>query len=125
MFPKPLRLEKRLGKDEYYLIDDFEYTRGDVRIAAPAGMWTDLCSWPRTELDFGGVVGAEAGVLHDYLYRIGAIPHLDKGSVDLLFYRMLRELGVSLIVARGMYRAVQLFGHKSWKQKDLLYQGVA
>lgn len=125
MFPKNIKIEKIIGRDEYLLTEPFEYITDDLHIIAPAGFWTDGCSWPKTQLDLGGMVGFEAGVIHDLLYRLDSIPNVTKEKADLIFYKALRELNVPLIIARGMYRAVCLGGHSSYHKKSVDYRGEA
>jgi len=50
--------------------------------------------------------------LHDWLYSTRLLP---RKVSDRLFYKGMRSDGVSLVVAKGMYLAVRLFGRGRYK----------
>lgn len=107
MFPRPLRLEKRLFHDEWTLLEPFSF--GDIVV--PAGFVTNGCSIPQIgEWDAGGVVGFEAGVIHDWLYSPHAKPDVSRDKADRIFYRALRAMGCDPVICWGFYHAVRLFG---------------
>jgi hypothetical protein len=61
-----------------------------------------------------------AGIVHDVLYqsiRKGFLPIEDKQIVDKIFYRLLRENGMSWLRANYFYLGVKWFGGSSLKPK--------
>lgn len=125
MFPRPIRIEKRLFKDEWTLLEPFEYICKNTQVVAPEGFWTDFASVPRLPVIYllVGNTGHEAAVIHDYLYRKDAQPAMSKADADGLFYRALLEMGLSFIHARMMYRGVQIGGESSYHKRYVAYRG--
>jgi hypothetical protein len=89
--------------------------KGNTQVlVAPIGLKTNFASVPKM---FWSVLAPwgrhmKAAVMHDYFYQTGCISRLD---ADGLFYRMMRQLGVSWWRRQTMYRMVRLFGSKYYK----------
>ena len=81
-------------------------------INVPVGFETDLASVPRVpfiyEL-FGNRAHRES-VLHDYLYRIDAVPAATYTQANDVFFEAMRLRGKSFTVRYGMYWGVVLGG---------------
>ena len=110
-------LDVRILDDERVeLIRDFEY-QSDVlgaTVKVPAGFTCDLASVPRwlphAYATFGGRA-RKAAVVHDWLYRVHAVPKVD---ADLVFREAMLTSGIPRAAAEVMYRAVVLFGGAAW-----------
>jgi hypothetical protein len=111
-FLSRLRLERVLGKDEWYLLEPLRYYSAGLRriIHVDPGFPTDFASIPRLFWRIFPKNGAYDGaaVLHDAGYR-GAI-NLTRKETDDLFYEAMRVLGIGSFKARSMWLAVRLFG---------------
>lgn len=103
------------GRAVYSLIKDVEYERkGFAKLVIEAGFESDLSSVPRwlswfiahDDLGF-----AEAGIIHDWLYRRG--PYT-RPQADLLFRELLREWGVDWFKAWAAYLALRAFGKRNY-----------
>ncbi len=110
-------LQIQEANDDYMLwslIGELQYEGNTENFIAPVGFVTNFASVPRL---FWSVLAPwgrhmKAAVMHDYLYRTGCVPRKD---ADKLFYRMMKELGVSWWRRSTMYRTVRLFGAKHYK----------
>lgn len=92
---------------------EFTYDYKDEKIIVPKGFLTDFASVPRGLWNLIPPDGqyAQAAVLHDYLYQ----KHLFKRKTcDLIFLEAMKELKVSWIKRRLMFRAVRCFGWAAW-----------
>lgn len=90
------------------------YQGNTESFAAPVGFITNFASVPRLFWSILAPWGRhmKAAVMHDYFYRTGCVSRLD---ADRLFYRMMKQLGVSWWRRHTMYRTVRLFGAKHYK----------
>ena len=108
------------NKKTWEVIDEFEFYRGDtledstglVRVQAgfvtdgasvPRGFWW-IC--PRWDAQYG-----KAAVLHDKLY---ASHEKSRKESDEIFMEAMEVLGVSKWKRKMMYRAVRMFGRRSY-----------
>ena len=107
---------KVIAGDTWLLVEPLVYqhkTYGELTV--PAGFKTDLASIPRF---FHRIVNPcsvgtrRPAVVHDYLYT--GKTNLTRIEADKVLYDALRECGVNLLVARGMYYAVRAFGGSHW-----------
>lgn len=105
---------RQITDDEWQLTSPLIYDAGRFgTFIVPEGFTCDFCSVPRTMFTFSMVGIAEgAGVVHDYLYRVGALPRED---CDRVFYMALRDLGVPAWKAGIMYKAVRLFAGRIYE----------
>lgn len=99
---------------DWQLLSPLKYKGNDETFEAPADFITNFASVPQV---FWSVVSPwgrqmKAAIMHDYFYKTGCVSRLD---ADRLFYRMMKELGVSWWKRQVMYRAVRLFGSKHYQ----------
>lgn len=95
------------------------------RIEVPAGFETDFASVPRVPFIyemFGDRAHREA-VLHDYLYRIDAVPQASYAQANNVFFEAMKLRGKKFVVRYGMYWGVVLGGwtafHKRYVKDNL------
>ena len=94
------------------LKEPFEYYRTGrehIRYIVPAGFVTDFASVPRLFWPILPPYGkyGKAAVLHDYLYRTGAV---ERKEADLIFKEAMEVLGVKRWKSSILFWAVRLFG---------------
>lgn len=90
-------------------------------ITVPAGFITDFASIPRLFwriLPKWGKYG-NAAVVHDFLYWDQT--KFDRKHSDVIFLEAMNVLKVPKRTARMMYRAVRMFGGKSWKANMVIF----
>jgi hypothetical protein len=108
-FESPLFLEFGDGR-EWKLTQAFHYLHDDGRsFVVPAGFETDFASVPRFFWRLFPPAGryGKAAVLHDFLYRTGAVTRRD---ADHIFFDAMRSLGVRFPTRWLMWLAVRMFG---------------
>jgi hypothetical protein len=71
--------------------------------SVPRFFWRILPPWGRY---------APAAVAHDYLYANGLI--CSRKEADLIFLKLMENLGVSWWKRKTMYQAVRMFGGNAW-----------
>jgi hypothetical protein len=115
-FTTPLILEYVDGRT-WIVNQEFVYHIGGsesgMAIVVPAGFPTDFASIPRVfwrVLPPTGTYG-KAAVVHDFLYKSQAGT---REWADAVFLEAMDVLGVPAWKKIVMYRAVRLFGWKSW-----------
>jgi Protein of unknown function (DUF1353) len=131
---KPLYLPSETGKT-FKLIEDWKFRHDallDTILLVPQGYKSDLASIPSWVFWWQWGKWNIAAIAHDYIYEHGYLLaelencdpllensveqiHLTKQEADLLFYDLLKFLGVRPITARLMYWAVKLFGRGCWE----------
>lgn len=87
----------------------------DGRVTVPRGFRTDFASVPRLPLVYllyGGDVGDEAAVVHDYLYTEGKVP---RATCDAVFREAMQAQGVAGWRTWPMWLGVRLFGSSHYK----------
>ena len=110
------------GKN-WQLVNAFTYAVGaedaeDV-INVPAGFVTDFASVPRimwSVIPPWGCYG-KGSILHDYLYRVGAIVgnrRYTRKESDLIFLEAMEVLEVSKLKRKVIYIAVRMFGGSAY-----------
>lgn len=114
-FTEPLQVEqvsgdiwKTLRKISYYTNDK------NTLYTIPSGFHTDFASIPRILWTIVGHPAgkyAQAAVLHDYLYKIGA---LDRKQADLLFLEAMEVLKVRYSQRYALYWGVRIGGWAAW-----------
>lgn len=83
------------------------------RFTVPAMFECDLSSIPLDGFGFGlGTDWPQAGVLHDWLYRMGVVP---RGVADDLYREALVACGCGSLRARWRWLALRAFGWKAYK----------
>jgi hypothetical protein len=110
------------GRTVWELDEPFEYTNGVIKISIDKGFQCDFCSVPRVPIAYllVGAIGEEAGLVHDYGYREGAVPEMTRAEVDKLFYDILGECGVSWWKRKAMYYAVRGFAGGNWHKRKVM-----
>ena len=95
-----------------------------VQVVVPEGFQTDYASVPRLPITYAlfGDTAHEAGSLHDYLYRAGAVPNVPKKTADRWFMDVMDYLNEPPGRIRRwiMYKAVCWFANSCWKKKDVM-----
>ena len=91
-------------------------------VTIPTGFMTDGASIPKVFHNLLGPTGPgwfEAGVLHDFLYSKQSDRHfkVDRATADMLFKEVMFNLGVPWHKREMIYRAVRMFGWRSWKKR--------
>lgn len=106
------------GRSLWQLRKPLDYTSevADQTFRVPEDFITDFASVPRLPLVYWLMadVGHQAAVVHDYLYRTGA---LTRKLCDQVFAEALGVLGASGWRVRLMYMAVRVGGGASWQGK--------
>lgn len=90
-------------------------------VEVPKGFETDFASVPRVPIAytlFGDRAHMES-VLHDYGYRIDAIPAMTRKQVDELFLEAMKVRGKSWAVRSAMYAGVRLGGWTAYHKKKV------
>lgn len=106
----------RLEKPLVYESDVIKAT-----IHVPDGFYTDLASVPRVPLIYtlwGGRAHHEA-VLHDYLYRIDAIPAATCEEANSVFLEAMRARGKGWWISYPMYAGVCIGGPGSFHKRKV------
>jgi hypothetical protein len=91
------------------------------KIEVPAGFDTDFASVPRVPVFFtlfGDRAHREA-VLHDYLYRVDAVPTVDRAGADRVFLEAMAERGKGFMVRYAMYWGVRLGGWTAYHKRKV------
>ena len=91
-------------------------------IIVPAGFHTDGASIPRAFHTIIGPYGPYFGaaIIHDYLYSKAAAesyPHITRKIADQIFDEGMYNLGVPWRHRAPMYRAVRMFGSRSYQKR--------
>lgn len=111
-------------QDRYVLQAPLVFDAEFAIITVPTGFTTDFASVPRLPIVYmmwGNRAHREA-VLHDYLYRQGAIPHLDRYLCDELFRLAMISRGNPWWMAQCMYIGVRAAGWLYYKKGVLNVQ---
>lgn len=118
-FSLPLRLEYVDGRS-WKLVDYFTFgsTILERSIAVPRGFLTDFASIPKFLWNLLPPTGqyGKAAVIHDFLYRTAF--YATRAQADAVLLEAMVDLNVHWFTRQVMYRAVRIFGHRS-------YQGYA
>jgi hypothetical protein len=88
----------------------------------PSGFYTDGASVPRLFWNIFSPFGSyfSAALVHDFLYSKDSTElfHIwDRKEADLIFLQAMKDIGVSWLTRRTIYRAVRLGGWMSYKKK--------
>lgn len=97
----------------YLICDDIHFTIQLNDHCIKKNFITDLASIPRVLWSFLSPAHSaliNASVIHDWLYRYNS--DYTRKFVDLIFYTLLRQNGVSKFRASAMYYAVRVFGRR-------------
>lgn len=122
-------LDVRCIDDGRWVLDAPLVYRSDVlivdenlgMITVPTGFQTDFASVPRVPVFFtlfGDRAHREA-VLHDYLYRIDAVPRAERSQADNVFLEAMAERGKGFMVRYSMYWGVRLGGWTAYHKKKV------
>jgi len=91
------------------------------RVEVPAGFVTDLASVPRVPIAYwfwGGRSHHEA-VVHDYLFRKGALPECTWHQANAVFQEAMKVRGKSAWIRKPMFWGVSLGSAHLWKVRDV------
>lgn len=118
-FLSPLRLERAIGRDEWYLLEPLKFYSRVLRriVNVPPGFQTDFASVPWffwRVMPKNGAWDAPA-VLHDAIYR-GVVEGTRKEADDVFLEAML-AIGVPAWRAKSMWLAVRLFGAGPYQER--------
>lgn len=108
-----------LDNDRIWVVDSPLLYESDIlskTVEVPAGFQTDFASVPRVPIAymfFGDRAHREA-VIHDYLYRIDAVPAATFSEANNVFLEAMKVRGKSIFVQYAMYSGVCLGGYFSY-----------
>lgn len=117
-----------IGDKVWYLLTPLEYY-SDVlhaRVTIPKGFYTDLASVPRVPVVYwlwGGRSHYEA-IVHDYLFRKGALPECSWGAANKVFLEAMKVRGKSSVVRYPMYWGVCWGSFPMWKAKPVEWEPI-
>jgi hypothetical protein len=98
------------GSHRYWSLDEeLVWDDGTTRIVMPVGFVTDFASIPRLFWSISSPWDdhMKAAICHDYTYTQAI---MSRKECDDLFYRQMKQLGVSLIRRLSVYWSTRLFG---------------
>ena len=100
----------------WILLEDMQYEIGNskITITVPAGFVTDFASIPKPLWSFGLSPHGKysrAAIIHDYLYWSQVCT---KQQADRIMVLAMKESHVDFIDEAAVFRAVDIFGEKSW-----------
>ncbi len=103
----------------WLLLNEFSFTHQGVCYCVPSGFVTDFASTPRFFWRLFPPTGkyGKAAVIHDYLYRIGAVPRVTKAQADGVFFYAMVASRCDKTTASILFLAVHFFGGKSYHRK--------
>ena len=123
-FLNTLKFEAIPGGRYIRLLEDFSFYSAELGkvITAPKGFVNDRESVPRLPLVFWllGDTSEEGGVLHDYSYRKGSKPGLNRRQADALYYEASRCDGNNAVVAALKQFGVRIGGHGAWHKHEVM-----
>jgi hypothetical protein len=114
-FPLPLDTRDAENGTDAILLRGFQYHYGPIKIKVPAGFVTDYASipWLLTPIFHPRGRYNRAAVVHDYLYKTGAV---SRAVADAIFLEAMQILGVGFCRRYLMYWAVRRFGWIHYKK---------
>jgi hypothetical protein len=91
-------------------------------VTVPKGFICDLESVPRIPLIYAylGHTSKRAGILHDYLYRIGAAPDVTRGEADAVYREASESQGNTWLQSYLKWLGVRIGGGPCFKKKAVL-----
>ena len=110
------------GRTVHKLTRPLVWENGLIRVTIPIDFETDLASVPRVPIVYllwGDRAHREA-VLHDYLYRLGAVPVISKEDADWWFREAMIGQGQPWGIYHPMYLGVRLGGASSWHRMHVM-----
>ena len=102
---------------QYHVCSDIEFIINKEKFTIPKGFETDLASiprviWPLMSPAHSALI--RPSIVHDWFYRKTC--DFNRKQIDLIFYHMLINDGISKVNANAMYYAVRSFGWKAYKE---------
>jgi len=90
-------------------------------VTVPIGFQTDLASVPRLPIIYmlWGARSHHEAVLHDYLYRINAVPEATFDQANMVFEEAMKVRGKSIFIRKPMYWAVCAAGWSSFHKRKV------
>ena len=112
-----LLVESRGGMFELLFALSYTTKKG-LYIEVPVGFVSDYASVPTC---LQGIIQSygnheKAAVIHDYLYSAKCHIQITRKEADVIFLEQMKDLGVSYMKRKMMYRAVRLFGGTFWRR---------
>lgn len=104
---------------QYTTCADIEFRVDGNYFLVPEGFSTDLASIPRILWSIASPAKSEfigPAIVHDFLYRKTC--DFDRLNTDRIFFTMLKENGVPVLMAYAMYASVRIFG---WRYYNYEY----
>ena len=117
-------LDARLKDDDkIWIIDSPLLYQSDILgpITVPVGFETDFASVPRIPL-FYTLFGDRAhreSVIHDYLYRLDAIPQATRSQADDVFLEAMKCRGKGFFVRYAMWMGVRAGGWTAYHKRKV------
>ncbi len=110
-----------LDADKIWILDSPLIYQSDIMgmITVPVGFQSDFASVPRIPL-FYTLFGDRAhreSVVHDYLYRLNAVPSATRSQADDVFLEAMKCRGKGWFVRYAMYAGVCLGGLASYHKR--------
>lgn len=115
--PKPiLHTDFIDGERLYWASEQMQFDSGEHLIIIPAGFLSDGLSIPRL---FRSIFSKSpsyifAGVVHDWLYKMGTY-EVTRKEADKIFLYWMKQYGVGWLTRRTIYRAVRIGARRTWK----------
>lgn len=132
MLKQPLTVPIKESGDIYrleadYVIDLRPYSTKHIDLVVPKGFIYDGASVPRWLWSVSGLgidgLHRAAALVHDFIYEhqgyfedndTGADIEISRKEADLIFKKILKEVGISSHKIFMAYYGVRLFGQKAW-----------
>lgn len=109
------------GSRTFIVAHYFRYISSLGTVTVPTGFRTDGASIPKAFWNILEPFGPyfPAALVHDYLYSGASDGHFttDRQTADMLFKEAMFNLGVGWPTRETIYRAVRLFGGRSYKKR--------
>lgn len=124
LFPDEIQLRDAGMRGDsriFALIHYFRYISTCGTITVPTGFLTDGASVPKIFWNIFDPFGPffPAALVHDYLYSKWSTGHFrcERWEADDIFKEAMFNCGVGWLTRETIYRAVRMFGGRSWKRK--------
>lgn len=113
-FATTLKIEELPSGRDWRVLAPLVYENADGSYIVPEGAETDFASIPRGLWNILPPMGEHnrAAVLHDFLYRTGAVP---RAKADAIFLEAMKSLGVPSWKQQVMYWGVRVGGARSYR----------
>ena len=102
---------------QYKTCHDIQFSINKAPFYIPKGFTTDLASIPRVAWPFMSPAHSSLmrpAIVHDWFYRMTC--DFNRKEIDLIFYNMLLNDGITPFRAGLMYMSVRAFGRSSFRR---------